>query len=752
MKNIILFFFLALTQKFCFSQNKIIDSLKTELQNAKHDTTRLRLYLALGDSCERKNNLLYAEPAVELADKLLSQNIDEKQREKILKQKSAAYNLIISYYTKDNSTDWNKVIEFIQAHLARYEKEGNKKRIGEALFDISDIYFYEKDTARFLDHLEKSLAVFLEIKDTFFIVYGKWRLTQYYLSIGNVQQALKSIQSAIEISKEMNYKQGAALSLAQLGDMYRDNGENVQALKNYQNALSILNETKDTNDLFNVLAAIGGFYYTLHNVDKALEYYNKLIAICNSKKDIDHNIGSVYKWIGLVYMDNRDYENSLLYFKRSLLVFDSTKNKEQVTDVLNETGMVYYKQGDFVKAIECHLKSLKIAEELKWEGRVAWCHHLLAQDYFGQKNYSSAKEYSSRAIAVLKKQIDIKQIMEAELLASQIDSASGNGTDAYEHYKQYVLLSNKLKGNEIHKAAQKEKFQNEFDKQQAEQEKKDAVAKAELQKQKLVRNGFIGGFCAMVLFAGIFFTQRNKIRKGKKRSDELLLNILPEEVAEELKAKGSAEAKQFDEVTVMFTDFKGFTQISEKLSPTELVAEIHTCFKAFDNIITKHNIEKIKTIGDSYMCAGGLPVANKTNAVDVVNAAIEIRDFMHSRINSLSLGEGRGEVFEVRIGIHSGPVVAGIVGVKKFAYDIWGDTVNIASRMESSGEAGKVNISGSTYELVKDKFASSVRLGGHLLQGEKGKGKFTFIHRGKIQAKNKGEIDMYFVNSSVSEG
>jgi len=217
------------------------------------------------------------------------------------------------------------------------------------------------------------------------------------------------------------------------------------------------------------------------------------------------------------------------------------------------------------------------------------------------------------------------------------------------------------------------------------------------------------------------------VEKEKKRSDDLLLNILPEEVAEELKAKGSADAKQFAEVTVMFTDFKGFTQITEKLTPAELVAEIHTCFKAFDHIIEKFNIEKIKTIGDAYMCAGGLPATNTTNAIDIVNAAMEIKQFMQQHLQ-LRKKENK-EPFEIRIGVHTGPVVAGIVGVKKFAYDIWGDTVNIASRMESSGEAGKINISGSTYEIVKDKF--------------------TCVHRGKIQAKNKGEIDMYFVERKV---
>jgi len=218
-----------------------------------------------------------------------------------------------------------------------------------------------------------------------------------------------------------------------------------------------------------------------------------------------------------------------------------------------------------------------------------------------------------------------------------------------------------------------------------------------------------------------------ELQAEKKKSDDLLLNILPSETAEELKQKGSAEAKSYDEVTVLFTDFKNFTKASEKLSATELVKEIHHCYSAFDKIISRHNLEKIKTIGDSYMCAGGLPAANSTHPTDCVKAALEIVAFMEKY--KAETQNPKSEIFEVRIGIHSGAVVAGIVGIKKFAYDIWGDTVNIASRMESSGEAGKVNISGATYELVKDQFVC--------------------VHRGKIEAKNKGMIDMYFVTSLV---
>lgn len=218
--------------------------------------------------------------------------------------------------------------------------------------------------------------------------------------------------------------------------------------------------------------------------------------------------------------------------------------------------------------------------------------------------------------------------------------------------------------------------------------------------------------------------QKAVVEKEKQRSDELLLNILPGEVAEELKLKGHAEARMFDEVTVLFTDFQDFTRISETMAPTELVEEIHACFMVLDRIIDKYGIEKIKTIGDSYMCAGGLPVVNRTHASDVVGAGLEIQEFIRKRIAEKT-AEGK-ESFHIRIGIHSGPVVAGIVGIRKFAYDIWGDTVNTASRMESSGEAERVNISGTTYELVKDKFHCT--------------------YRGKLKVKGKGELDMYFVD------
>jgi class 3 adenylate cyclase/FixJ family two-component response regulator len=217
--------------------------------------------------------------------------------------------------------------------------------------------------------------------------------------------------------------------------------------------------------------------------------------------------------------------------------------------------------------------------------------------------------------------------------------------------------------------------------------------------------------------------QKVLLEESKKKSDSLLLNILPDEIAEELKRFGRSYARKHVEVSVLFADIKGFTIIAEKLSPEKLVTQLDEAFCAFDNIVEKYNMEKIKTIGDAYMCASGLPQYDAENAVKAVKTALDMQEFIKGF--ALSCKIQNLPAFEIRIGIHTGPVIAGVVGIRKFAYDIWGDTVNLASQMEELGEAGKINISGDTYGLVKDFFICT--------------------HRGKIPAKGKGEIDMYYV-------
>jgi PAS domain S-box-containing protein len=223
--------------------------------------------------------------------------------------------------------------------------------------------------------------------------------------------------------------------------------------------------------------------------------------------------------------------------------------------------------------------------------------------------------------------------------------------------------------------------------------------------------------------------QKQTIELEQEKSEKLLLNILPFEVAKQLKSKGRAGTRQYKQVSVLFADFKGFSRISKTLDPKDLVNILDSYFATFDEISGKHYIEKIKTIGDAYMCAGGLPLSNKSNPIDAVLAALEIQNYLNTLNDTKVLNNL--QVWELRIGIHTGPLVAGVIGKKRLAYDIWGDTVNVASRMEQSGHVGMVNISGITYNYIKDFFECN--------------------YRGKIETKNLGKIDMYFVNRIKSD-
>jgi len=212
-----------------------------------------------------------------------------------------------------------------------------------------------------------------------------------------------------------------------------------------------------------------------------------------------------------------------------------------------------------------------------------------------------------------------------------------------------------------------------------------------------------------------------RVEQEKRVSESLLLNILPAEVAEELRAKGIVSPKYFEDVTILFTDFVGFTTSTEKMAAEELVERLHDYFTAFDQIVKRYHLEKMKTIGDSYMCLSGLPIRNPAHPVDTVMAALEMLRAVEERDQP-----DRPPQWKVRIGIHTGPVIAGVVGIDKFAFDIWGDTVNYSSRMESSGQANRINLSERTYARIKDFFECE--------------------YRGKVLTKEKRELDMYFVN------
>ena len=548
----------------------------------------------------------------------------------------------------------------------------------------------------------------------------------YYMQ-GKYLETFEHWNKSMKCFDALGDRQGRANILSNIGTVYFDQGDDANALDNYLKSLKISEAINDSFRIASALGNIGNVYLNKNaTLDKALAYYLKALPI--SYKLGDNNlVGTTSVGIGEVYFKKENYDSALFYFNKSLIAYNGT---EAVPYSLNQIGRVYTKRKNFQMAVENHSQAYELGKKL--DAKLDMIQSLLglgasyyeASDF--KKAITSYSEAETLSLNIGLKGDELKETYQGLAVSFAKLNDYGNA------FKYQTLLTG-IKDTLYNLASDKKlaSLQFDFDIQKKQGQidlltKDQELKEKEISRQKLVRNGFVGGFLVVLIFGGVVFKQRNKIASAKKRSDELLLNILPEETAEELKATGTAKAKGFEMVTVLFTDFKNFTLASEILSPEELVEEINHCFSEFDRIISKYNIEKIKTIGDAYMCAGGLPVANTTNPVDVILAGLEMVDFIaRNKADRESNGQ---PFFELRLGIHTGPVVAGIVGIKKFAYDIWGDTVNTASRMESSGEVGRVNISGTTYEIVKDNF--------------------NCIHRGKIEAKNKGQIDMYFVESA----
>ncbi len=544
-------------------------------------------------------------------------------------------------------------------------------------------------------------------------------MSEFFYFQSEYYKAIECAKQCLALSEQIGYKRGVGIARQKIGRVYIEQGNYGDALKEQFTALKIMREEGDQKGCATSLITIGLIYNYQSNYKEALKYYQSALTICNSIND-KLLLHRCYTNLGWLSFREKEYPEAINYYLSCIKIGNEMNDKLRNANTYHQIADCYYEMENYPEASDYYFKSLKQGEETGSKDAMMDACGGLGRISVKSHKYTAARGYFNKEL-MLSKDIGNKlSASSAYAELSALDSIEGNFKQSLDNYKNSILYRDSIFNNENTQKITQQQMQYDFD-------KKEALTKAEsekeLQKQKLVRNGFVGGFAVVLLFAGVFFRQRNKTNKEKKKSDELLLNILPAEVASELKTSGSSKAKAFTMVTVMFTDFKDFTTVSEKISAELLVDEIHHCFSAFDNILHKYKIEKIKTIGDAYLCASGLPVSNYTHAFDMLHAAFEIRNFMLQRKKEK---EARGEIpFELRIGIHTGPVVAGIVGVKKYAYDIWGDTVNLAARMEQNSEAGKINISGSTYELVKDKFKCG--------------------HRGKIQAKNKGEIDMYFV-------
>jgi class 3 adenylate cyclase/Tfp pilus assembly protein PilF len=535
-----------------------------------------------------------------------------------------------------------------------------------------------------LNYLDKSYELFTSLNDK----QGESDILEYYgiiqRSLGNLEASLGYLFKALALAEETNYKKTESQCLYHIGVSYRYLGKFEEALNYFLKSLDKARLIDYAMPQGYCLNNIGLIYLETGDYTNALEYYNQSLAIRRKLGDKWGESGNLDN-IGFIYFKLGNYTEAIKNCNHSLAIAEEIDDQKGHGNALLHLGNIYEKLADYEKAMDCYNSSLQIRRKIgdkKGEAEILLSlAELSIIDNFKIQSNLQVLELLHNALELGQQTKALDLLAKIKYVLYEAYKKLGNYNEALSNLESSLLIE-----KEIHNASIKEKVLNLEISNRVEQSKKEA----EIYRLRNIE---------LVALNEEITKQKAEVEKQRTKSDELLLNILPSEVAEELKEKGYTTAKAFDEVTILFSDIKGFTDVAEKMTAQELVKEINTYFSAFDGIIQKYGLEKIKTIGDAYIAAGGLPEKNSATAQNVIEAAIamqqSVKKLQQERVSS------NKPYFELRIGIHTGSVVAGVVGIKKFQYDIWGDTVNLAARMEQSGVPGKINISQHTYELVK---------------------------------------------------
>lgn len=706
-----------------FHAQTVADSLARLLQRAPADTNRV---LLLVDYAWEIN-----ETRPEQAEHALREAIALARRLRYLRGEAKAWNgLGVLEEIRQNK---NAAQQHYLKALQIRQQLGDKAEIASSLNNLGVLYenFGQPDSA--LAYHKQSLAILETLQDTLRIARARFNIAAVLQESGDYTEARNQLYEARAILERVGDLDGIAKVYAQLGHIYLELDRYREALRWYRQALDLRQQLNEPQ----------GLAMALSDYANALDEYQA--------RGTD-SLTDVFAILERTSAPRRTAASSsadtvLHYYQRALDIWNQLDNAAGKAQVFTNMADVYKRLGQYDRGLNLLRQAEAIATELEDPLLLMEIYNVQSDIYDRMGQYARALEFVQKYYALAREAKNQKFVQSALKDFSEVYSAMGDYQRAYAYRVKY---------DEFRYARLREKERSDFARKEVlyEAERRERLLKeqetalklqaAELARSRLELYASLAGVLALLVLAALLFSQNRlrarvnrqladknrEIEKARQRADDLLNNILPATIATELKAKGAVDSVRFESVTVMFTDFKDFTRIAESVSPEVLIKELGECFSLFDNIVRQHGLEKIKTIGDAYMCAGGLPVSNDTHPTDVVRAAIAMQCQLQT-LMARKRAEGK-PVFEMRIGIHTGPVIAGVVGQHKFAYDIWGDTVNTAARLEQTSEPGKINISETTYQAVR-----------HL---------FPCTYRGRLSAKNKGEVDMYFVEYTCAEG
>jgi len=706
-----------------------------------------------------------------------------------------------AYEEKATGTSPNRILaRWLRVYDAVQEIEGHKE-FSNACISIANIYEQEQLYKQALPYYLKAAEalgeqtnidsqtqnLYLQLAQTYAHLIKPDSAYYYYNRIlinkekeGNLNGQINTLQEIVKaymLNKQYQKALDFNLRIQQLlEDNQRDEKEQILAYNNLGYNYNYLNQYEESILYFSkalkqldkkdfsaetiLNTNIGIAYYNLGQFDASISYLMQARKIKSAYDPT--SLDEIDQLLATVYLKKKDLHNAISHVNQAEARAKKNHNDVLLSDVYYTTALIQAELYQYDIALDFFQKHLNLRDSFELEERFRQ-QHLLQQQIDLERTEKQVKlliiNEDIKELTIAQLQVEAKnqrlqlQNKEAELLTEQKEKEL--------LVKDNVIKASKLKTQELETQQANQKLeltrqqlnlQNKESQLANEQKEKDLlirdreISSLELQKQRERVHFFygLGALLILIIFVivvGLIYSrklnqklnrtniaiekQKEEINEERKKSDGLLLNILPEQVATELKNTGKATTKKYENVTILFTDFKDFTALVATIPASLLVKELNDIFSRFDEIMEELQIEKIETIGDAYMAACGLPEENSDHALKCLNAAHNMLAFLKHRNKRSKIQ------WNMRVGIHSGPVVAGVVGKKKFAYDLFGDTVNTASRIESNGEAGKVNISETTYELIKNDTT------------------FTFENRGSINAKGKGELEMWFVNQKA---
>lgn len=652
-----------------------IDSLLKELPNMKEDTNGVNLLKEI--SFEYRNldpneGIIFGKQGVKLSNSI-NWEIG----------KANCYNALgTNYYIK---SDYSNAIKYYEKSLKINEKSNIKAAIASNLLNLGNVYSSISDYTKSLEYYQKSLKINKILKNQLGIANNLSNIGIIYRYQSDYSKALDYYQEALKINISINNKSGIASNFLSIGILYLVQKNNHQAIEYYHKALKIYIELGEKSNVANMFGNIGIIYSELKDYSKSLEFAEKSLNIyieLGNQSGIARNLGN----IGYDYYLMTEYPKAVEFIERALVIFDKIGDKSSYATNIGNLGEIY------LTVSKNSLNDKKLLNE----------------------SLNKSIEYFKKGISIFN---ELGEVWEKSNILKNLATAyklKSNYKDAYNTHIEYKELQDSIfsidKQKEI--TTLQTKIENKLKDAEIE------LLKKEKENEKLQRYAMFGGIAGLGIIIGLILIQRRK-------SEKLLLNILPSTIAKRLKKKEMNIADDFESATIIFIDLVGFTYFAKDKKASEVVRLLNKIFHRFDSLVKKYGLEKIKTMGDGYLAVSGVPEKDKEHCQKAIYFALEIRKELDKFNKEMSLN------INARIGLETGPLVAGVIGSSKFIYDIWGDSVNTASRMESTGLPGKVQIT----ENIKNEL-------------EKQSLNFIFEKREAFEVKGKGLMQTYYIEEN----